>query len=132
MAAPILALANAILPGLFRAVDKAIPDKDQAQRLKAELQQQMLDQQGKELEAVSKIIVSEAQSDSWLTRSWRPITMLVFVGVIVGRMFGLTVDVDPAIEAEFFKLVQIGLGGYVVGRTGEGMMKTWAKGREPK
>ncbi|MEW5890749.1 MAG: 3TM-type holin [Pseudomonadota bacterium] len=35
-----------------------------------------------ELEKSASVVVAEAQSESWITRSWRPITMLTFVGLI--------------------------------------------------
>ena len=37
----------------------------------------------------SQIIVAEAQSESWITRSWRPITMLAFVTLPFFVLFGL-------------------------------------------
>lgn len=72
------------------------------------------------------IIQTEARSEHWITANWRPITMLTFVALIVLRMFGLT---DESItDAEYIKLwelVQLGLGGYVVSRGGEKMIKSW-------
>ena len=40
------------------------------------------------LEAQSSIIVAEAQGQSWLQRSWRPITMLAFLALVVADSFG--------------------------------------------
>ncbi len=58
------------------------------------------------------IIVAEAQSDSWLTRMWRPITMLIFVGLTVWGFFSGQV-VPPWIG----NILTIGIGGYIGGRT---------------
>ncbi|MCH7691787.1 MAG: hypothetical protein IIA17_12195 [candidate division Zixibacteria bacterium] len=53
----------------------------------------------------------------WLTRLWRPITMLSFVLIIVLHSFGWLVVEE--IHDEMWTLIQIGLGGYVVGRSAE-------------
>lgn len=71
-------------------------------------------------EAKAKIIMAEAQGESWLQRNWRPLTMLALVGLIMGRWTGLYDSGIPLeLEQELFTLVQIGLGGYVVGRSAE-------------
>jgi hypothetical protein len=64
------------------------------------------------------IVKAEAQSESWLTRSWRPITMLTFVGLIVARMLGYSAaNVSEAEYMKLWELMEVGLGGYVVGRS---------------
>ncbi len=71
-------------------------------------------------EARSSIIVAEAQSQSWLARNWRPITMLMFGGLILAIATGLT-DVEDlaAVPEQLWRLLQIGIGGYIVGRSAE-------------
>jgi hypothetical protein len=70
--------------------------------------------------AQSDIVKTEAASTHWLAANWRPITMLTFVALIVARWFGWAA---PGLqEAEYLKLwdiVNVGLGGYVVGRSVE-------------
>lgn len=85
-----------------------------------------------QLEAKAEIIVAEAKSESWITRNWRPMTMLAFVCAILGYWFGLTPDtIPPEAVDSMFTLVQIGLGGYVVGRSAEkvvpGIISAWKK-----
>lgn len=70
--------------------------------------------------AGAEIVRTEAASENWLASSWRPLLMLVFGGLIVARWFGWAAP-DLA-EAEYLKLwdiVQLGLGGYVIGRSVE-------------
>lgn len=71
-------------------------------------------------EARSNIIIAEAQSQSWLARNWRPITMLMFGGLILAIATGLT-DVEDlaAVPEQLWRLLQIGIGGYIVGRSAE-------------
>ncbi len=71
-------------------------------------------------QAAADIVKAEAASGNWLASSWRPITMLTFLGLIVARWFGWAAP-DLA-EEEYIKLwsiVELGLGGYVVGRSAE-------------
>lgn len=76
--------------------------------------------------AQADIITTESKSESWLARNWRPITMLTFVALVVAKWLGWTAEgVTEAIEVELMKLIQMGLGGYVVGRSVEKGIKAW-------
>lgn len=69
-------------------------------------------------EATSKIIMAEANGHSWLQRNWRPMTMMIFVVLITARWFGLSYEgMSEAELIEAWKLVKLGLAGYVGGRT---------------
>lgn len=68
------------------------------------------------LQAKTKVITAEAQGQSWIQRSWRPITMLTFLALVVCDSFGLLAF---RLADEAWTLLQIGLGGYVVGRSAE-------------
>ncbi len=66
------------------------------------------------------VIVAEAQSESWLTKSWRPLTMLFFVGLVGAYWFGWTApNLPEPTVMELLGIVKIGLGGYVIGRSVE-------------
>tara|TARA_R110001592_G_scaffold73837_3_gene224897 strand:+ start:114 stop:506 length:393 start_codon:yes stop_codon:yes gene_type:complete len=72
------------------------------------------------------VIIAEAKGN-WIQRSWRPLLMLSFGFIVIynkfaAPLFGWPI---PILEEEFWNLLQIGIGGYVVGRTGEKMMKTY-------
>lgn len=77
---------------------------------------QVMEYEARLLEAKTKVITAEAQGASWLQRTWRPITMLVFLALVVADTFGLT---KFRLASEAWILLQIGLGGYVVGRSAE-------------
>ncbi|MCB9211419.1 MAG: hypothetical protein H6609_18805 [Ignavibacteriales bacterium] len=72
------------------------------------------------VESKSKVIEAEAKGESWLQRNWRPITMLTFLVLVVCDSFGLLVF---RLSNEAWTLLQIGIGGYVVGRSGEKIVK---------
>ena len=81
-----------------------------------------------QLNAQVRVIVAEAQSGSWLTRSWRPITMLVFLWLIVSYWYGWhAADLTPALVDQLFQIIKIGLGGYVIGRSAEKVAPVVAK-----
>ncbi|WP_104401815.1 3TM-type holin [Vibrio penaeicida] len=77
---------------------------------------QVMDYEARLLEAKAQVITAEAQGASWLQRNWRPVTMLTFLVLVVADAFGLT---EFRLSGEAWTLLQIGLGGYVVGRSAE-------------
>ena len=70
------AVANFILPGIFKEVDKAIPDQDLGAKLKASIQTAVLSADAQALQEQAGIVTAEAQGESWLQRNWRPVTMM--------------------------------------------------------
>lgn len=68
------------------------------------------------LDAKKTIITAEAQSGSWIASNWRPVTMLTFLCLVVMDSFGWLAS---PLADEAWTLLQIGLGGYVVGRSAE-------------
>jgi len=85
-------------------------------KLQNEFASKLLDYEGKLLETKGKIIEAEAKGQSWLQRNWRPITMLTFLVLITLDTFGV---LAYRLSGEAWTLLQIGLGGYVVGRSAE-------------
>lgn len=70
--------------------------------------------------AQAGIVNSEAASKHWLAANWRPLTMLTFVGLIVARWFGWAApNLSPEEYIKLWDIVQLGLGGYVIGRSVE-------------
>ncbi len=60
--------------------------------------------------------MADFRYQSWLQRTWRPITMLVFVGLIVARWLGWSApNLGEAEVLKLWDIVEIGLGGYVIG-----------------
>lgn len=72
-------------------------------------------------EAQADIVKAEAQSEHWLAAVWRPIVMLSFCGLAIGDSLGLLAS---PLAPEAWLLLQIGLGGYMVGRSGEKVAKS--------
>lgn len=89
-------------------------------QLQQELQKALIEQQGAINTAAADIVKTEAASSSWLTCNWRPITMMVFLGLLVARVFGWTSpNVTPSEYDHLWQLLEIGIGGYIGGRSVE-------------
>ena len=114
------ALLPALVPILGDAIRRLFPDPAEAAKAQAELNNALMANAAKIEEAAASIIGDEAKSEHWLASSWRPLVMLTFTALIVARWLGYSA---PGIsEAEVLKLwdiVQLGLGGYVIGRSAE-------------
>lgn len=114
------ALIPVLAPILGKVVGNLFPDPEQKAKAEAEMMTQLLSHQAEIESAAAKIINTEAASQHWLAANWRPLTMLVFVGLIVARWFGYAA---PNLESEeyikLWSIVEFGLGGYVVGRSVE-------------
>ena len=117
---------------LFNTIEKSIPDKDLQEKLKAQLNQQLLQSSTEELKAAASIVEAEAKA-GWFTASWRPLLMYVLIfiliwnyilGPIVKFFFAAAITID--LPGDVWTLLQIGLGGYVVGRSGESIAKSLA------
>lgn len=105
---------------------KAIEDPNKKAELLMKLQE--AEQATQQLQA--KVIATEAGSEHWITSAWRPITMLVFVAIIANnyilvpyfQAFGLHIP-TLALNSQMWDLLKIGIGGYIVGRSAEKVVK---------
>lgn len=116
----------ALIPIVGNIIDKFIPDPEAKAKAKLELLSEENTSWQKELESKMSIIVAEAQGGSWIQRNWRPLTMLTFVGLIVARWLGFTAPgITPELESQLFDIIKIGIGGYIVGRSAEKVVKEY-------
>jgi len=115
---------------LFSTVEKAVPDKDLQAKLKAELQTQLLQSHTQELQAASRIIEAEAKA-GWFASSWRPLLMYVLIfilvwnyviGPVIKVFFGAVITFE--LPGDVWTLLNVGLGGYVIGRSAESVART--------
>ena len=122
-----LPLLAPIAKSIFSTVDKVITSKAEKEKIKAELQHKIITGDLTEIENAAKVVQLEAQG-SWLQRSWRPIMMLVFAGLMVAHWFGLTApNIPESVQNSLLDIVMIGVGGYTLGRSGEKIADKWNK-----
>jgi len=121
-------ILKAALDILGLGIDRAFPDKVEAQKLKTQITQEILALETQKIEAASKVIIAEAQGESFLQRNWRPVVMLMLTFCVMAHWLGYTGEnLDPAIVNSLLDIVQVGLGGYVIGRSGEKIMREYQK-----
>ena len=117
-------LTGNVLKEIGKVIDNIFTNDEERQLAKNQLVQ-IIQQKELELQKMqTDIIVAEANGN-WLQRSWRPILMLAFGFIVIyvkfiAPVFNLTI---PELEIEFWELLKIGIGGYVVGRSAEKISK---------
>ena len=120
MFAALLPILAPIISGIFKSIFPNAEDELKRIELTNQFQLELMKQAQAIEVAAADIVKAEAESEHWLTASWRPILMLTFGALIVARWLGYSA---PGIsEPEVLKLwsiVEIGLGGYVIGRSVE-------------
>lgn len=139
MAFPLLALLPMVgkivaplLGKLFDVVDKVVPDKDLARKLKAQMQMTAMAMDHTEfltaLKEQASIIRAEYTHGNMLSRSWRPIVMLFFTFLIGSYWYGFVPEnVDAEMTKYLLGIIKLGLGGYVVGRSVEKIVDRYKK-----
>ena len=122
---------GSVVKDLLGGLDNLFTSKEE--KIKAQnVIKQILIQKELELQKMqTEIIVTEAKGN-WLQRSWRPILMLAFGFIVIyvkflAPLFDLRI---PELENEFWNLLQLGIGGYVIGRTGGKMMKSYSDSKK--
>ena len=125
-------------PGMISSVtglaSKFIQDKDLKTKLESAIKEKMLEHEVQFVSYQRDIITAEAKSQSSLARNWRPITMLVFVLIILNnyliypyiQLFGGTA-VQLPIPPDMWDLLKLGIGGYIAGRSVEKGIESWKK-----
>jgi predicted MFS family arabinose efflux permease len=132
----VLPIIGPIIEKAVGVVDQLVPDGDLREKLKNEIQTKMMTLDysvlEKEIDAKAKIIVAEAQGHSWLQRNWRPVLMLTIVAIIANNYvvypyLSLVTDKAGVLELpnSLYNLMAVGVGGYVVGRSGEKIVQSW-------
>ena len=106
-----------VIDNLFTSDEERLKAKNEIFKV---LQEQQLELQKLQTE----VIIAEAKGN-WLQRSWRPLLMLAFGFIVIyvkfiAPLFSLPI---PPLEDEFWNLLQLGIGGYVVGRSVEKVAK---------
>lgn len=128
---PITAVSNVA----SRVLDAVLPDPTARREAQFRMAELISTGAMAQFAEQASIVRAEAQSESWLTSNWRPVVMLTFAALIVARMLGFTA---PGLsEAEVLKLwsiLEVGIGGYVIGRSAEKILPEVAKalGNRPR
>ncbi|WP_422006674.1 3TM-type holin [Pyruvatibacter mobilis] len=130
MLSAILSFLTGPVAGL---IDKSVPDRDLAARLKQDLQRLALEREGELARAAGAIIEAEARSEHPLAAQWRPVLMLSITAILINNyllapymelLFGVAVHLP--LPEPMWNLLTVGVGGYVIGRSTEKAVRNWA------
>jgi hypothetical protein len=127
-----LQLIPILTPILGDVIKSVFPNQADQARIESEVKLALINHTGSLEDIRGKIVVAEANSEHWLVSTWRPILMLVIVAIIAMNylFFPLLAIVtgipyELTLPTEMWNLLQIGVGGYIVGRSGEKMVNKW-------
>lgn len=130
---------------LMKVIDGHVADAALRRTLAAELERQALAHLAAADALGQGVVMAEIQSEHWLTRSWRPLLMLVLMGflVLAGLVLplaelvaGRRLPFEPRwqlLPAGFWEFLSIGMGGYIGGRSLEkaaGLLTGKGRGRD--
>jgi len=98
----------------------------------------MLQSHTQELTAAARVIEAEAKA-GWFASSWRPLLMYVLIFILIWNyvlgpvlLFFFKASITIDLPGDVWTLLQIGLGGYVVGRSAESVARTMANKSQSK
>lgn len=117
-----------VIDSISGVLGKFIADPQQKLQAQIEMTKIATDYQTQLLQADKEfavqqaaVITSEAKSESWIARNWRPILMLTFTYIIAHNyvfapLFSLK---SLPIPDQMWELLKLGISGYIVGRSVE-------------
>jgi len=114
-------------------LDNVITNSEEKSAAKKELTEVVLNSLNTLADAQKEVLVTELKGNK-LQRNWRPIVMLSFAFIVVYHYFLQPVlgawltNLKPIeLPGQFWTLLEIGIGGYVIGRSVEKVAGTVTK-----
>jgi len=119
---------NNIIKSSTELIDEIVTTEEERSTLKESLTKILSNSYTRIIEAQASVIQAEA-SGNFLQRSWRPIVMLSFAFIVMYNKFAAPAFGLPnaELEGQFWELLKIGVGGYVIGRSVEKLGTTVTK-----
>jgi len=129
----IQALLPLIAPLVGDVVRRVLPeDKDKRAEIERELSMALVANSAAIEQAAAAVVLAEAKSEHKITAIWRPVLMLTITAIVgwnyliaplaelaVQLLAGDQVPLAIELADELWNLLMIGVGGYIVGRSGE-------------
>jgi len=115
-----------IMKPLGDVIDQFITNKEERALARVKMVEAFGGFYNRFFDAQRDVIVAEAKSESWLTRNWRPLVMLMFAFIIFNNfilypycaaIFGWGVMI--AVPAALWEIMKLGIGGYIAFRGAE-------------
>ena len=129
-------IADVAMQAARLAAEKKISEEEARARI-AKSAYELL---AREAEAARDVIIAEARSESWLTRTWRPLVAISFALVVIFYALILPISVDwfgappvrvgDALLGWVMQAVMLALGGYIGGRSAEKIARIIMTGKK--
>jgi len=127
------ALLPILAPLIGDVLGRILPeDQNKRAEIERELNMALVTNSHAIEQAAAQVVMAEAKSEHTITATWRPILMLTITAivgwnyllapiatVIINYALGQQVALSIPLPDELWNLLMIGVGGYVVGRSGE-------------
>ena len=135
----IAALLPVLAPLLGDVIKRVLPaDKAKAADIEREINMALIGNSAAIEQAAASVILAEAKSEHKITAIWRPVLMMTITAIVAWNflfaqlielavlvMFGDRIPLSIPLPDQLWNLLMIGVGGYVVGRSGEKMVKNF-------
>lgn len=135
----IAAILPVIGPLISDVISRVLPeDANKRAEIEREVNMALVRNSHQMEQAAASVVMAEAKSEHFLTSTWRPILMLTITAVvgwnyllapltsaIVNAATGAPVTLTIPLPSELWDLLMLGVGGYVIGRSGEKIAATW-------
>ena len=135
----IAALLPVLAPLLGDVIKRVLPeDKDKAADIEREINMALIGNSAAIEQAAASVILAEAKSEHKITAIWRPVLMMTITAIVAWNflfaqlielavlvMFGDRIPLSIPLPDQLWNLLMIGVVGYVVGRSGEKMVKNF-------
>lgn len=109
-----------LVDNLHTSDEEKLELKNKLVELENAMHTKILEYETKLLDAQSNIIQTEAKSDSWLTKTWRPLMMVFFAALLGMYWFDVTpTNLTQDTIDNLFGLLKIGIGGYIISRSAQ-------------
>lgn len=135
----IAALLPVLGPIVGDVIKRVLPeDKDKRADIEREINMALIGNSAAIEQAAASVILAEAKSEHKITAIWRPVLMMTITAIVAWNFLlaplielavmlwtGNQIPLSISLPDQLWNLLMIGVGGYVVGRSGEKMVKNF-------
>lgn len=127
-----LQIVSLIIGPIADILKRVIPDADARAAAQEEITKTIIANEAALNDAMKTVMAADSASESWLTRSARPLTvvwslLMVTWLAVIAPFTGLQAEALNAVKAiptELWNLISVGIGGYMLARTVEKALPT--------
>lgn len=118
--ADVIKPAANLVDNLSTSKEEKLILRNELELIQNTLNEKLLNYESQLIQTKASVLKSET-SGNWLQRNWRPIIMLIFGFIIVYEYFLASLFSLPKsqLPPDFWELLKLGMGGYVIGRSAE-------------